>query len=224
MSTFSLFFCWNLHFLFTFLLKCVLSLYFSIEISTFSLLFYWNLYFLFTFLLKPLLSLYFSIGISTFSTFLLKSLLSLYFSILYFLFTFLLKSLLSLYFSIGISTFHFILKPLLSFYFSLRTQEFQGKAMPSLPRSPAPALRRDLPQRVSHTTSFSRPRALWFTVKTQGFARFLAFKLAHCRTPATLTATSWLSYLMTVLFNCELPLDYSNSWLIQLFVTTEVSN
>ena len=43
-----------LYFLFTFLLKGLLSLYFSIEISTFSgsLLSIENLYFLFTFLLK----------------------------------------------------------------------------------------------------------------------------------------------------------------------------
>ena len=81
-------FYWNLYFL---LLKSLLSLYFSIEISTFSLLFYWNhnLYFVFTLLLKSLLSLYFSI---------------VYWD-LYFLFTFLLKSLLSLYFSIEIFTF-----------------------------------------------------------------------------------------------------------------------
>ena len=116
----------------TFLLKSLVSLHGSIEISSFSSLFYWNLYFLFTFLLISLLSLYFSIyfsiEISTFSllffwnlyflfTFVLKSLLSLNFSIeistfsllfdwnLYFLFTFLLKSLLSLNFSIEISTF-----------------------------------------------------------------------------------------------------------------------
>ena len=74
-STFSLLFYWNLYFLSTFVLKSLLSLYFllkfvvylyfSIEIFTFSLLFYWSLYFLFTSLLKPLLSLYFSIGTST---------------------------------------------------------------------------------------------------------------------------------------------------------------
>ena len=36
---------------------------------------------------------------------------------------------------------------------------------------------------------------------TQGFASFLTFKLAHCPTPAAQTATSWLSHLMTELFN-----------------------
>ena len=73
MSTFSLLFEWNLCFLFTFLLKSPLSLYFSVEISTCSLLppyfsaeiftfsfLFWNL--VFTFLLKPLLSLYFPIA------------------------------------------------------------------------------------------------------------------------------------------------------------------
>ena len=63
MSRFFIFACvlCILYFLFTFLLKSLLSLYFS----TFSLLFYWNLYFLFTFLLKSLLSLSFPIEIST---------------------------------------------------------------------------------------------------------------------------------------------------------------
>ena len=43
------------------MLRALLSLYCSIEISTFSWLSFWNLYFLFTFLLKSLLSLYFFI-------------------------------------------------------------------------------------------------------------------------------------------------------------------
>ena len=54
-------------------------------------------------------------------------------------------------------------------------------------------------------------------------------------------ATSWLLYHLTELFKCELPLDYSTTWLsdssvtyllitlpldwaIHFFVTTEVSN
>ena len=90
-------FYWNLCFLCTALLKSLLSLYFSIEISSFSSLFYWNLYFLFTFLLKSLLSLYFSIDISSFSL--------LFYWNLYFLLTFLLKSLLSRNFPIEIYTF-----------------------------------------------------------------------------------------------------------------------
>ena len=118
----------HFYFFFTFRLKSLLFLYFSIEISTF-----------FTFLLKSLLSLYFSIEISS----LLKSLLPLYFSIetSTFFFTFFFKSLLSLFFFIEISTFSllfywnlyflfafllkflfvfctFLLKPLLSLYFS----------------------------------------------------------------------------------------------------------
>ena len=72
-STFSVLFHWNLYFLFTCLLKSLLSLYFSIEIPTYSLL---NLR------LKPLLSLDFSIEIFTVSLlFWLQSKLSLYFSI-----------------------------------------------------------------------------------------------------------------------------------------------
>ena len=100
--------------LFTFLLKSLLSLYFSMEISTFSLLFYWNLY--------SIEITYFSIEISTF--------LSLFHWNLYFLITFLLKSLLSLslYFSIEITCFSywnlsflitFLLKSLLSCHFSI---------------------------------------------------------------------------------------------------------
>ena len=92
-------FYWNLYFLFTCLLKPLLSLYFSIETCTFSLLFDWSFYILCTFLLKSvynILSLYFSVEISTFSL--------LFFLHLYWLFTFLLKSLLYLYFSFGIST------------------------------------------------------------------------------------------------------------------------
>ena len=49
-----LLFYWKLYFLFPFLLKSLLSLYFSIEIFTFSVLSYWNLSFLFTFLLESL--------------------------------------------------------------------------------------------------------------------------------------------------------------------------
>ena len=115
-------------FLFTFLLKSLLFLLFSIEISTFSSLFYWNLYILFTFLLKSRLSRHFFIEISTFSL--------LFYWNLYFLFTFLLKSLLSLYFSIEISTFSllfyrnlyflctFILKSLLSLHFFIEISTF----------------------------------------------------------------------------------------------------
>ena len=43
---------WNLYFLYTFLLKSLLSRHFPIEISTVWSLFYWNLCFLFTFRLK----------------------------------------------------------------------------------------------------------------------------------------------------------------------------
>ena len=116
-STFSsLFYC----FLFTFHLKSLLSLHFSIEISMLSFLVEWNPYFS--------LSLYFSIEMSTFSSLFYRNLYFLFFtytfgscnfsplpmkiSILsvlpkpnpYFLFTFLLRSLPSLHSSIEIST------------------------------------------------------------------------------------------------------------------------
>ena len=132
-STFLLFFYWSLYFLFTFLLKSLISLY--ISISTFSLLFYWDLYFLVIFLLKPLFSLYFSIAISNFAlrfylyflfTFLLKPLLSFYFSYwnLYFLFTFPPKPLLSSsLLSIGASTFS-LLFSLLSLCCSVEISTF----------------------------------------------------------------------------------------------------
>ena len=80
----------------TFLLKSLIALYCSIEISTFSLPFYWNLYFPLTFLLKSRLF-FFSIEISAFSFLLYWN--------LYFLFTCLLKSPLSHYLFIEISTF-----------------------------------------------------------------------------------------------------------------------
>ena len=44
-------------------------------------------------------------------------------------------------------------------------------------------------QSVSHRY-LSQPRALRFTVKTQGFTHFLTFKLARCPTPATQTVIS----------------------------------
>ena len=65
-STFSVLFYLHFYWLFTLLLKSLLSLYCSIETSTFSLLFSLHFYF-FTFLLKSLLSLYFCIETSTFS-------------------------------------------------------------------------------------------------------------------------------------------------------------
>ena len=128
-------FYWNLYYLFTLLLKSLLSLDFSIGTSTFS-----------TSLLKPLLSLYLSIEMSTFSWHFFKNLLSLDFSTfsllfywnfhflftsllfywnLYFLFTVLLKSLLSLDFHF---LFTFRLKPPLSLYFSVGVSTHHARA------------------------------------------------------------------------------------------------
>ena len=94
-------------FLLTFLLKSLISLYSSIEISTFSSLFSWNLYFLFifaywnhgfllTFLLEPLLSLYASLVEISIQSFECSTFSWLFYWNLYCLFTFLSKSLPSL--------------------------------------------------------------------------------------------------------------------------------
>ena len=51
----------------------------------------------------------------------------------------------------------------------------------------------------------SRPRVFNLQWQHRGLhpsSPFLTFKLAHCPTPATQTATSWLIQLMTELFNC----------------------
>ena len=219
--SFFLLFYWNLYFLFTFLLKSLLSLYFSIEISTFSLLFYWNLYFLFTFccnfdfrftmLLKFHFSLYVSIEISTFS---LLFLWNFYFSLLfywnpYFLFTFQLKSPLSLYFSIEISTFSLLFYWNLYFLFTFLLKSLLSLYF-SIEISSFSYLLVTLPLDCLHHACFF-------------------FMLAHCPTPSTQTATSWLStphdraiqlwasswllYHLTELFKCELPLDYPTTWL-----------
>ena len=112
----------------------------------------------------------------------------------------------------------------------LHTPKFQRKAMPRIRR----ATRRDraetAPHTPSHTTSFCPPaHSDLITVKTQGFAHFLTFKLPHCPTPATFftfnlahypTPATWLSYCelpldysTTGLGYCELPHDYSTIWL-----------
>ena len=270
-STFSFLFYWNLDFLLTFLLKSRLPLDFPIEISTFSLLCYWNLYFLFTFRLKSLLSLYLPYWKFYFLyTFLLNPLLSLYFSIetstfsllfhwyLYCFFTFLLKPLVSLYWSLPCMKLRTTCAPAPHLYqpyiaksnhtslppMKLQTQKFQRKAMPSVPRSPAPRPRRNCAERTphtaSHTTSFRDPVQSDWLAKHRDSHRSLRSELKHCTTPATQTASSWLStphdraiqlaelpldraipvwatswwlYLLTALFNGELPLGDSTSWL-----------
>ena len=139
-STFWIPFYWNLYFLNTFLLKSLLSLYFSSEISPFSVLFYWNLLFLTTFpfevstfwtlfywnltflptsRLKSLLSEHFSIEIFSFCTFWIP-----FYWNLCFLKIFLLKSLLSFYFSIEISTFSFLFYWNLSAHFPIHISTF----------------------------------------------------------------------------------------------------
>ena len=128
---------------------------FLIKISTFSLLFYWNLYVLMDFSW-------------------------LFQWVLYFLITFLLKSLLSLYFSIEIRTFsllfcsnHYTFSLFYwNLYFLLSCSLFYWNLY------------------------FLCTSALYFR-----FAQLVTFKLPHCPTPATQTATSWHSYLMTELFN-----------------------
>ena len=102
--------------------------------------------------------------------------------------------------------------------------------MPSIRRSPAPKPHRNRLQRASQTNSF-RDRAHSDLLWKQGFAQFLTFKLAHCPTPVTQTATFWLSYPfhwaiqlwatrtyyilynLTELLKCELPLGDSTLWL-----------
>ena len=209
-STFSDFF-WNLYFLFSVLLKstfCVLfysNLYSLFPFLLTSLLFYWNLSFLFTFLLKSVLALYFSI---------LKSLLSIYF-LLCAAFHAALQPTLSPPPKIRTRQFqsHGYAQhsaqdcgPQL-----LRTWNFKATAMQSIPRSVAayngfpqpnyahenfkeklrPACHAAL-RRNRATTNVSNAFAT-VRVKTQRFARFLTFKLAHCPTLATQTATTWLN-------------------------------
>ena len=108
-------------------------------------------------------------------------------------------------------------------------QKFKEKLCPQLHggrAAPAPHMRRT--HRLT-PLAFAPPRALRFTVKTQGFAHFLTFKLPHYPTPATFftfnlahypTPATWLSYCelpldysTTGLIYCELPLDYSTTWL-----------
>ena len=86
----------------------------------------------------------------------------------------------------------------------------QCAMQPGAETAPAPL------RTASHTTP---PRAVTFTAKSQGFAYFLTFKLAHCSTTATQTATSWLSHLMTELFNYELPLSCPTTELFQSIVS-----
>ena len=208
----------NLYFLFafplksllslTFPLKSLLSLLFSIDISTFFSLFYWNLYFLFSFLLTSLLFVYFSIETSTFSLiywhpYFLSSLFYWNFSLRSF--NFLLKSLVSLFSSIEIFAFSLILNWNFDFLFTFNehlyyaqhsTQRCCLQLLPPECHAALPHNRAETaPQRASQTTSSCdrvRSDLLW----KQGFARFLTFKLAHCPTPATETATSWSNYLL----------------------------
>ena len=80
----------------------------------------------------------------------------------------------------------------------LCTQKFQWKDMSSVPWSNPPAPCRNRAGTAPRRTQRLKPLAfatpcIQRTVKTPGFACFLTFKLAHCPTPATQTATSWLS-------------------------------
>ena len=129
--------------LFTVLLKPLLSLYFSIEISNFPLLFYWNLYFLFTFPLKSLPSLYFT-----------------FWTLPYF------QTCATCYLS------------------HLMTELFNC----------------ELPFDFSTT---------WLSYSIVSYL-LISLPLDWA---IQLWATSWLLYHLTALFKCELPLDYPTTWL-----------
>ena len=225
-SASSLLFHWNLYCLFNFLFTSLLALYFSIEIPTFSLLFDWNIFafpllfywnpcFLFAFLLK------------------LKSLLSLYFWDLYPHVGLhehcIVKSNHALHLMCACTTsapaLHCEKQSCLASPMSLRTQKFQRKAMPSLPRSAAPAPGRN---RTRPTHSVSQPHGTSFRDPVHSDLLWKRRTLSHaCHTNCNLWAepphdwaiqlwaTSWLLYHLTELqvFNCELPLDYSTTWL-----------
>ena len=200
MPTFSLLFYWNLYFF-----------QFSIEISTIPLLFYWNLYFLFTFLFASLLSLYFSNEVSTFfyfcieiSTFSLLFYWNLYFSLtfcwnLYFLFAFLVKSLFSLYFSIEISTFFFYwdLYPHAPLHRICTSITLRKAIMPCFPQ--CNYAHKNFKEKLCPESDGSRARP--------------APQPRRDRAAHQWWVTSWLLHHLTLLFNGELPLDYSTTWL-----------
>ena len=231
-STFSLLFYWNLHFLFTFLLKPLLSLDFSSEISTFSLLFYWNL--------------------STFSSFSLLF----YWDLYPHLHQHCAAIGLSCLASPNVTTHHMC--ACTTFAPSLHGEKqscpssnyahkkFKEKLCPACHA----ARRRNRAETVlhtaSHTTSFRDPLHLDLLWKHRvSHASLLSFQtctFSHaCHTYCNLLtwldwATSWPSYsigwatswpscpivsclLVTLpaLFNGEFPLDYSTTWLIEWF-------
>ena len=229
----SLLFCWVLCcpfaflLLFTFLLKSSLpslylsveisassllfdwNLYIAIETSTFSLLCYWNLYFPFTFSIEIstfsllfYLHLFLSVEVSTFSV--LSS------SNLYFLFTFLLKSLLSLYF--------FLFTPLptcapASCLASPTSITVRKAIMPCFPQ--CNYARKNFKEKICPEWDGSRAETAPEPRRAQRLTP-LAFA-----TPCTqvyyentgIHTLPYFHYNLTALFNCELPLDYSTTWL-----------
>ena len=205
----------------------------------------WNLYFLIiTFLSKSLLSLHLSNEISTLHFSIdIFTLSSLFYSNLYFLFAFL-----SLFFLQRLwPGFHEALRPPLAFPNNTTHTKASKQQLCTAFHASAYTCFKNTPHTSPHQNfikfqrkaTHSSPRVP--DVKAQRFAQFLTFKLEHCPTPATQTASPWLSYLLitrplysatwlsysimsyllinysttwhtlTELFNCELPLNSSTS-------------